>query len=259
MYFTYLFKWTSHHKKYYGVRYKDGALPESLCTTYFSSSKYVKSFIAENGLPDVVQVRRVFKDKISAKRWEEKVLRRLNAIKNNSWLNRCNNNAFKDIICDERIKLSISNSRKGQSFGKMYNNGTINKFFKTDDIIPLGWIKGRISSLKQQDHYKRLNSDILTKEKRKISGQKSSLVLKGKKKPLHHGQNVSKATKGIPKPWAQGDRNVSKRPEVRKKISESWKNRIIGQWYTDEQINLYVKPGEIIPEGFRRGRKKLKK
>lgn len=254
MCFTYLFKWVKLNKNYYGVRYKDNALPESLCTTYFSSSKYVKEFIKENGLPDIVEVRRQFDCKIKAKRWEEKVIRRLNAIKKESWLNKGNNNSFKDVVCDEQVKRSISKARKGQSFGILYNNGVINKFFKKDESVPVGWEKGKLLSQKQKNHIEKLNREILTPEKRKIASIKVSKSLTGKKKPPSHGVNVSKATKGKPKPWNQGDKNVSKRDDVRKKISESWKNRVMGKWYTNSVVNKYIKPGEQIPEGFRHGR-----
>ena len=258
MYFTYLLKWTIHQKSYYGVRYKDSATLESIGTTYFSSSKYVKKFIKENGNPDVVEIRRIFKDKNSAKSWEEKVIRRIKAIKNPNWLNMGNNNSFKGVTCNDEVRKAISKSRTGQSFGVMYNNGVINKFYKPSDIVPQGWVKGKILSEGNVNHLKKLNSEILTKEKRKLAGEKTSLSTKGVKKPPTHGPNVSKATRGIPKPWNQGDKNVSKRADVRKKISDSWKTRIIGKWYTDEKVNLYIKPGQIIPEGFRRGKTKTK-
>ena len=259
MYFTYLLKWTPYQKFYYGVRYKDTATLESVGTSYFSSSKYVKKFIEENGKPDVIEIRRVFKDKISAKTWEEKVIRRLKAIENPVWLNMGNNNAFRGVTCNADVRQSISKSRTGQSFGVMYNNGVINKFFKPADIVPQGWVKGKILSEKNINHIKKLNSEILTKEKRQIAGEKTSVKLKGVKKPPSHGLNVSKATKGVPKPWNQGDNNVSKRADVRKKISDSWKTRIIGKWFTDDIVNIYIKPGQIVPEGFRRGKTKTKK
>lgn len=259
MYFTYLFKWSSKNIKYYGVRYKDTATLESLCTTYFSSSKYVKKYIVENGLPDIIQVRRIFDNKISAKRWEEKVIRRTKAIKNDSWINKGNNNSFKDVVCNDEVRRSISLARKGQSFGKNYHNGTINKFFKDGENIPEGWIKGRLLSEKQKLHIENLNNNILTDIKRKQAGKKQSAKSKGVKKPAGHGANVSKATKGVPKPWQKGELNVSKREDVRKKISESWKTRVIGKWYTDGFNNVYIKPNETIPEGFFHGRTSNKK
>lgn len=258
MYFTYSLKWSTSNKNYYGVRYKDTATPDSICTTYFTSSKYVKKYILTEGLPDIISIRRIFDDKLSAKRWEEKVIRRLNAIKKEEWLNKGNNNSFKDIVCDDAIKAAISLSRKGQSFGKLYNNGIVNKYFKVGDKILSGWVKGRLISSKQLQHINNLNHNILTPERRKVAGQKSSIKLKGVKKPPQHGANVSKALKGKPRPWSRGENNVSKRADVRLKISESWKNRVIGKWYTNEVSNLYLKPGESLPEGYRRGRKKLK-
>jgi hypothetical protein len=258
MYFTYLLKWTASDIKYYGVRYKDSATLESVGTTYFSSSRYVKQYIKENGTPDFIQIRKIFDTKLQAKRWEEKVIRRVKAITKKDWLNKGNNNSFKDVVCDEEVRRRISDSKKGKRLGTMYNNGVLNKIYKSTDVVPGGWVKGRLMSEKNIQHITNLNTSILTSEKRRLAGAKASITLTGVKKPPGHGTNVSKATKGVSKPWQQGDRNVSKRLEVREKIKESWKTRVIGKWYTDGNKNLYIKPDQNIPEGFCRGRSKLK-
>jgi hypothetical protein len=88
--FTYLIGWTAHKKFYYGVRYKKGSDPSSLWTTYFTSSKHVQKFREEHGEPDLVEVRKTFEDTSSAREWEHKVLRRLNAPKRADFLNRSN-------------------------------------------------------------------------------------------------------------------------------------------------------------------------
>lgn len=85
--FCYLIGWTKLNKFYYGVRYKDGVSPDTLWTSYYTSSNYVKEFIEENGQPDVVQVRKVFKCGKNARAWETKVLKRIDAVKSSTWLN----------------------------------------------------------------------------------------------------------------------------------------------------------------------------
>ena len=85
--FCYLIGWTKLNKFYYGVRYKQGATPDTLWSTYYTSSKYVAQFIKEHGDPDIIQVRKVFKCGLQARRWETKVLKRLNAVKSLKWLN----------------------------------------------------------------------------------------------------------------------------------------------------------------------------
>jgi hypothetical protein len=50
----------------------------------------------------------------------------------------------------------------------------------------------------------------------------------GKAVSLEHREKISKALKGRPVPHQIGDNNVSKRPEVAKKISDAAKGRILG-------------------------------
>lgn len=72
-----------------GVRYARGCNPSDLWTTYFTSSSYVQKFREEHGEPDVVEIRQTFLSKVDSQQWEDKVLRRLGAVKSERWLNRC--------------------------------------------------------------------------------------------------------------------------------------------------------------------------
>lgn len=92
--YTYLLGWSKLNTYYYGVRYAKNARPEDLGKTYFSSSKYVKQFIADHGNPDIIEIRKVFDDKWKAMLWEHKVLRRLNAVFDARWLNKTDNIAI---------------------------------------------------------------------------------------------------------------------------------------------------------------------
>lgn len=86
--YTYLVGWSNLDKWYYGVSYSNNCSPKDLWSIYFTSSKHVKRFMKENGNPDVIEVRRVFKDKQHAQEWETKVLRRLGVRTNDKWLNK---------------------------------------------------------------------------------------------------------------------------------------------------------------------------
>ena len=86
--YTYLIGWTERNLWYYGVRYANHCNPKDLWVFYFTSSTYVKRIRNLYGEPDVIQVRKVFKDDISARTWEYKVLKRLNVEKKNKWLNK---------------------------------------------------------------------------------------------------------------------------------------------------------------------------
>ncbi len=180
VFYTYLLCWSSHRCYYYGVRYANNAHPSDLFKTYFTSSKHVKAFICNNGLPDIIQVRKTFTSKGSARNWENRVLRRMKVVNNSKWLNRTDNKAFeweipprKGIILSKEIKSKISNSKKGkvakrlhytenhrkkasnfvlqQNFNKInsgtiwINNGTKNKRINPEQLESYpGFINGRL-------------------------------------------------------------------------------------------------------------------
>lgn len=91
-YFTYLIGWSKLNKWYYGCRYSKKADVNDLWENYFTSSKYVKEFRELNGDPDVVQVRKIFNDADSTRKWESTVLRRLKVVESDKFLNRWDNN-----------------------------------------------------------------------------------------------------------------------------------------------------------------------
>lgn len=90
MYYTYLIGWSKYNKWYYGVRVSSKCKMTDLWTTYFTSSKYVKEFRKLHGEPNVIQIRKMFSDKNKALLFEEKVIRRLNMVHSEKWLNRGN-------------------------------------------------------------------------------------------------------------------------------------------------------------------------
>ena len=85
--FTYLVGWSKQQKFYYGVRYANNCHPNQLWTVYYTSSNYVKRFREIYGEPDIIQVRKTFRTKEDAIKWEHTVLKRLNVLKEDKWLN----------------------------------------------------------------------------------------------------------------------------------------------------------------------------
>lgn len=85
--YTYLIGWSNHNKYYYGVRFAKNCNPDDLWKTYFTSSDKVKKSRLEFGEPDIVEVRKTFVDTKSARLWESKVLRKMNAVSDQRWLN----------------------------------------------------------------------------------------------------------------------------------------------------------------------------
>lgn len=85
--YTYLIGWSTNNLWYYGVQYHSNANPKDLWTKYFTSSKAVSVVRRLLGEPDVIQVRKIFKGSNEARSWEERVLKRLNVVESDNWLN----------------------------------------------------------------------------------------------------------------------------------------------------------------------------
>ena len=88
--YTYLIGWSNKDTFYYGVRYADGCHPSDFWKTYFTSSNFVKRFFKEYGWPDIIEIRKTFNDVDSARLWESKVLRRIDARSDERFLNKVN-------------------------------------------------------------------------------------------------------------------------------------------------------------------------
>jgi hypothetical protein len=76
---------------YYGVRYGKGCHPSDLFVTYFTSSDYVAVYIKEHGMPDIIEVRKIFTGEYRRKRatlHERKVLKRMNVLFRDDYLNK---------------------------------------------------------------------------------------------------------------------------------------------------------------------------
>lgn len=87
--YTYLIGWSNLNLWYYGVRLGNKCMPsQDLWHKYFTSSTLVKKYRIKFGEPDVVQIRKTFESNLKASTWETKVLKRLQVLKNEKWLNR---------------------------------------------------------------------------------------------------------------------------------------------------------------------------
>lgn len=189
MYYTYLIGWTHLQKFYYGVRFSDSAHVTDLWKVYFTSSKHVKRFRADNGEPDVIQIRRVFKTKQAAIDWESKVLRRLKVRENTRWLNIAAisahwnrsvgspSNKGKPMSAEQRQKISSTRKEK-----KLGHAASKNLPKLTGDRNPMR------------------DPTILDAYKKKISGRRMILI-DGKRKWSYDqkdaGDSVTKLTGGL--------------------------------------------------------------
>lgn len=85
--YTYLIGWSQHQKYYYGVRFAKGCHPNDFWSEYFTSSTKVAEYREQHGEPDVIQIRKTFHNREAAIAWENKVLRRMNVIGEDHWMN----------------------------------------------------------------------------------------------------------------------------------------------------------------------------
>ena len=89
--FTYKIGWSKENTYYYGVRFGEGCSPNDLWSNYFTSSKKVKYTRELYGEPDVIEIRKTFVSGESARDWETKVIKKMNMVESDNWLNQTDN------------------------------------------------------------------------------------------------------------------------------------------------------------------------
>lgn len=126
--YTYIIGWPSKNVFYYGVRYSSKITEGELGTCYLSSSKYVRQFIEQHGLPEIVGLRRYFLNKEEALNWESRVLTRMKVVSDDRFLNRWDNNMvplnhdnppFKNPIIQEKANISLIKKYGGRGSGSI--------------------------------------------------------------------------------------------------------------------------------------------
>lgn len=182
--YTYLIGWTNHNIWYYGSQYGKNADPKNLWESYFTSSKYVHAMKDEHGDPDVIKIRRTFGTERSACiEWERRVLRKLNAARSDSWLNKTDHVFFENTankIVTARKNIAIANA------------------------IPLDqrhW-------LRDSDRCQKLSARMKDVWQQVKSGKRESLIKnrkcagprKGYKQTEEHKRKISQANKGNSRP-----------------------------------------------------------
>ena len=126
--FTYLLIHKPTGKKYYGVHFRKGCLPEHLWTKYFSSSPTIKKLIKQDGADSFdYQVRKIFETGDEAVDWEHKFLLRVGAARSEDWLNRHNGGYAGGHIPTEEMRKNVSKFHKGRKRSK----ATVEKLRKT--------------------------------------------------------------------------------------------------------------------------------
>lgn len=108
--YTYLIGWSRLNTVYYGRRTAKNCDPTDLWVKYFTSSKYVKEFRELHGEPDNIQIRKTFGENTArCAVWEQNVLCRLDAAKDERFLNKVNSDGK---FSTTGIKLSLEAIRR---------------------------------------------------------------------------------------------------------------------------------------------------
>ena len=198
--YVYLIGWKKLDVWYAGVRYKRNCHPDDLWKTYFTSSKYVKEFVKNNGNPDVLKILKVFETEDQARNYEQDYLNEQDVLNKSNWLNRAiggHNAGTKGLIMTEETKRKISLSKLGKT-GKTPTKEHVKKQKDT-------YKKNYYSNYEENFKKKSLQlSGIKRSEKQKL---KLSELNTGKKLKDETKEKIGKASKG--KKWFT-DGKVSK-------------------------------------------------
>lgn len=92
--YTYLIGWPDQNKWYYGVRYAKNCHPDEFWNSYKTSSNTVKDYVKNFGDPQVQIIRKTFTTAEKARLWESSVLKRLDVVHDEKWLNKTDNKAI---------------------------------------------------------------------------------------------------------------------------------------------------------------------
>ena len=154
--FTYWLIWPATGMRYYGARYANGCHPDDLGTKYFSSSKYVKMHIAENGQP-LFEIDKIFESADEALLYEQKILKLFDAASNSSFLNKSNGGA--------NLRMTVEGAKKVSEK-----------------------LKGRIRSAEHSAKISKSRSGVPCPQITKI---KVAAALRGKSKSLDHKMKIA--------------------------------------------------------------------
>lgn len=161
--YTYLVGWSIHNKYYYGVRFARNCHPDEFWKKYFTSSKKVKYFRTVYGEPDIIEIRKTFSNKNAARLWEKKVLKRLNVLYEEKWLNE---NIAGATIQTEESNLSRSLKLKGRTISE-YCKEVASKTHKGKIISEE--IKQKLSYLNRGEKHPQYGTKASDEKKKKIS------------------------------------------------------------------------------------------
>lgn len=212
--YTYLLKCTVDNTFYYGVRFGKNCHPSDFWVKYETSSKEVKNKIQKYGKESFIfEIRKIFNDSNQARKWENRVLRRMKVIHRSDFMNKTNNISIKPMF------------------------GENNPMTKPEVIEKFKLSRSKNSTRKPNS---------------KEAYESSSKKLKGRKRPAEVGEKISKSLKGYKHSEEFKEKcrkraiGVKQSENSKIKKSESIKGR---KKFTNGKDIIFRKPG-TEPDGF---------
>lgn len=202
---------------YYGVRYAKGCHPSDLFKSYFTSSDLVSKLLTTDGPESFqIEVRKTFESVEHAINWEKRVLRKILG-----WKNVLNQSAFPAVLPEARARGNRKKAEMQKSGLTIFQQAGKKWREKKDNIDPVTGLT--FAELRRQRYNAALDANN---------------------------------TRYVPKSDISGDKNPSKRADVREKISNTLKSRIasgqIVQWATGKKLDYVSKrmQGNNLVEGM---------
>jgi len=250
--FTYRIVHIKTGQWYYGVRFAKNCHPSDLWTTYFTSSKTVKTIIQNEGSNSFTfEIRKVFSCSESAKRWEARVLQKII-----NWSIVLNKNAWPAVSRETQLKSHITRSLKQENGLTSYQNAALTWKIKENKIDANSGLT-----------YKELKYSkmIETKTKNGTLGKITNSYFKTNN-PVFNSE-IKKRMIASLKRYYQNNKNHFAEKKHSKKSIMLMQEKKLGEnnpgfntvWITNGVINKRIKSYINIPENFYLGRTKFKK
>lgn len=172
--YTYYIRWSCHNTWYYGVRWAQNCNPEEFWKTYFTSSKYVKQYRKKYGDPDIIQIRKIFNNKIKAIEWEHKVLRRMRVETRMNSLNQTSNKCIYDKYnrgSESLKKYNVLESTRNKSRERLIHNNPMKNPEVVKKMLETKSKRDYTESYKNRKHGM-LNPEVAKKHADSLIGRK---------------------------------------------------------------------------------------
>jgi hypothetical protein len=262
-------------KKYYGYQYHKKCNPTDLWIKYFSSSDKVLELITEYGKDSfIAEVRKLFNTGEEAYIWEQNVLRRIKAVERDDWLNqacfneKCFNSTghrhtethkqyMRELYLGRKLKEETIELIRQKAIAR-YNHpdrvprmwirnveATKDRRILMTEDIPEGWVQGRLFYARNLSESQIKNLSDKIKHWHKTRSNSREINDKISNSLLEYYKNNESPLSGI---------TPTENCYIAHKIKMTGAKHIVNDTNTEERI---IKSDDIIPEGWKRGRKSI--